>query len=56
MVREWRAFGMPMPRALAPNGAAFQSAENGRFHFDVEIRLRLIGRLVHYRGWLAPRA
>ena len=56
VVRNWSAFGIPMPRALAPIGAAYESVEDGQFHFDVEIRLRLIGRLVHYRGWLAPRA
>jgi hypothetical protein len=56
VVRDWSAFGIPMPRALAPIGAAFESGEDGRFQFDVEIRLRLIGRLVHYRGWLARPA
>ena len=50
--RCWTAFGLPMPLWAAPNGTAFEHAEDGRFHFDVDIRLPLVGRLVHYRGWL----
>ncbi|MET0638609.1 MAG: DUF4166 domain-containing protein, partial [Hyphomicrobium sp.] len=29
--------------------------EDGRFHFDVAIRIPIVGRLAHYRGWLVPR-
>jgi hypothetical protein len=53
VVRGWSVFGIPLPRALAPIGDAYESAEDGRFHFDVEIRLRWIGLIVGYRGWLA---
>ena len=50
--RCWTAFGIPMPLWAAPNGTAFEHAEDGRFYFDVDIRVPWVGRLVHYRGWL----
>jgi hypothetical protein len=52
--RGWSAFGLPLPRWAAPSGDAYEFAAAGRFHFHVEIRLPLIGRIVHYRGWLEP--
>jgi hypothetical protein len=56
VVRRWTAFGIPMPLALAPGGNAYESAEEDRFNFHVEIGLPLIGMIVRYRGWLVPRA
>ena len=56
VIRRWSVFGIPLPRALAPFGSAYESAEDGRFHFHVEIRLPLLGLIVRYRGWLVPRA
>lgn len=50
--RNWRVFGVPMPKFLIPNGTTFEEEVNGRFTFDVEIAAPLIGRIVHYRGWL----
>jgi hypothetical protein len=55
IVRGWTLFGIPMPLALAPGGEAFESAEDGRFNFHVEIGHRFTGQIVRYRGWLAPR-
>jgi hypothetical protein len=52
VVRCWSAFGVPLPLALAPRGEAFESAEDDRFNFHVEIGLPLIGLIVRYRGWL----
>jgi len=54
VVRGWSAFGLPMPRALAPVGIAYESVADGRFRFHVEIKLRLTGLVVRYQGWLAP--
>lgn len=51
--RRWSLLGIPLPRAFAPAGAAYEYAENGRFHFHVEIAHRLTGLIVRYRGWLA---
>jgi hypothetical protein len=50
-----RVFGMPLPRALSPSTQASATTdEHGRYRFDVLITLPMIGRLVRYRGWLAP--
>jgi hypothetical protein len=56
IVRRWTLFSIPMPLALAPGGEAFESAEDGRFNFHVEIGHRLTGLVVRYRGWLQPVA
>jgi hypothetical protein len=55
VVRGWSLFGIPLPLWLAPSGSAHESGEDGRFNFHVEIKLRLIGLIVRYRGWLVPR-
>jgi hypothetical protein len=55
VIRRWSVLGIPLPRALAPFGSAYESAADGRFHFHVEIRLPVIGLIVGYRGWLVPR-
>ena len=54
VTRHWRIGPLPLPRALLPGGHASESVADGRLRFDVEIRLPLIGRIVHYRGWLLP--
>jgi len=52
-VEGWRLGQVPLPRALAPSTSAHEEVDaEGRFVFDVEISLPLIGRLVRYRGWL----
>jgi hypothetical protein len=48
--RRWSAFGVPLPLFWAPGGEACEAVEDGRFHFHVEIRHRLAGRVVRYRG------
>ncbi len=53
-VEGWRLGPIPLPRVLAPSTRAHEEVDaEGRFVFDVEISAPLIGRLVHYRGWLA---
>jgi len=47
--------GIRLPKILFPIIAAGERIDaQGRFRFEVEIGLRLIGRLVRYRGWLEP--
>ena len=55
-LRRWSAFGVPLPMGLAPRSEAVETAENGRFQFEVEIGRPWLGRIVRYRGWLKPRA
>jgi hypothetical protein len=56
VVRRWSAFGVPMPSRWAPGGATREFDDGGRFGFDVEIRHRLIGLIVRYKGWLVRAA
>ena len=56
IVRRWSVFGVPLPLWLAPRGDSYEYAENGRFHFHVEIAHPFTGLIVGYRGWLVPRA
>jgi saccharopine dehydrogenase-like NADP-dependent oxidoreductase len=45
---------LPLPKFLVTNIKATERANpKGRHLFDVSISLPLIGRIVHYRGWLA---
>jgi saccharopine dehydrogenase-like NADP-dependent oxidoreductase len=47
---------LPLPRFLIPRTQAGASVdERGRYRFDVVIEMPIVGRLVRYRGWLAPR-
>lgn len=47
--------GIRLPRLLWPRVHARERLDaQGRFTFDVGIALPLLGRLVAYRGWLAP--
>jgi hypothetical protein len=55
VMRGMRCCGVPLPRALWPRITASESEDGGRFRFDVEIGLPLVGRLVRYRGWLTDR-
>ena len=44
--------GIPLPLWLGPKSTACESAEGGRFRFDVEICHVSTGPIVRYRGWL----
>jgi len=53
-VEGWRLGRVELPRSLGPSTRAREEVDaEGRFVFDVEISVPLIGRLVRYRGWLA---
>jgi hypothetical protein len=47
-------FGIPLPGRWMPYSKAFESAQGGRFNFDVEIGHPWTGTIVRYRGWLVP--
>ncbi len=52
--RRWSAFGIPLPMWLCPRSNAYETSEDGRFRFHVEIGHPLTGLIVRYRGWLMP--
>jgi hypothetical protein len=54
-VKGWKLGFVPLPRVLAPWTVARERVdEHGRFSFDVEIGMPVLGRLVRYRGSLGP--
>lgn len=56
VLRRWSAFGIPLPMWLCPRSHSYETVEEGRFRFHVEIGHPLTGLIVRYRGWLVPRA
>jgi hypothetical protein len=56
VVRRWDVLGIPMPRWLMPRVVSAEQADDGRFHFLVDIDVPVLGRLVRYEGWLVPEA
>lgn len=46
--------GLPIPRSLLPVADATEIEHDGAFYFDVDLTLPLIGRMIHYRGWMKP--
>lgn len=52
----FRVLGVPLPRGLRPMATARETGADGVYRFDVAIDLPAFGRLVAYRGWLAPEA
>lgn len=46
---------IPLPISWLLTCAATESVENGRYRFDVSARVRGIGLIVHYQGWLVER-
>lgn len=55
IIRRWNILGLPMPLFLAPSGHSYESEEDGKFNFHVEISLPLIGLIVRYQGWLMKK-
>jgi hypothetical protein len=55
ILRRWRVFGIAMPMFLRPRSSAYETVEDGRFRFHVEIGHPLTGLIVRYRGWLVPK-
>ena len=51
--RRWSAWGIPLPLWLGPRVNAYESVEDGRFRFHVDIRHALAGLIVRYEGSLA---
>lgn len=56
VARRCSVLGIPLPKFLHPRGAIFESAEDNRFNFHVEIGFAWSGLIVRYRGWLERTA
>jgi len=54
-VTGWKLGALPLPRFLAPRSRTREyEDEQGRFCFDVELTLPVLGLFAHYKGWLVP--
>jgi hypothetical protein len=49
-----RLWGIPFPVRLLPRAVASKCIDNGRYRFNVEINLPLLGTVLSYGGKLAP--
>jgi hypothetical protein len=47
-----RFLGVPLPPLLVPKVRTMESERDGRYRFEVEGSLPLVGLLVRYEGWL----
>ena len=56
VLRRWSFLGLPMPMWLCPRSNSYETVEDGRFRFHVEISHPIAGLIVRYRGWLEPAA
>ncbi|MDX1716726.1 MAG: DUF4166 domain-containing protein [Anderseniella sp.] len=52
VLRNWDAFGVPMPNVLLPRVKAREHDADDRFNFEVEMALPWGGLIVRYEGWL----
>ena len=52
VLRNWDAFGVPMPNVLLPWVKAREHDADDRFNFEVEMALPWGGLIVRYEGWL----
>ncbi len=54
VLRRWSLFGIPLPMWLCPHSDSYETSEDGRFRFHVEIGHPFTGLIVRYKGWLKP--
>jgi hypothetical protein len=54
VLRGWSLLGLPLPMWLCPRSTSYETVEDGRFRFHVEISHPFTGLIVRYRGWLEP--
>lgn len=54
IAREVRVLGIALPLRWFRGMRASCGEEHGRYAFDIDVRLPLVGRLVAYSGWLEP--
>ena len=51
-LRSTRMLGIPLPRWMSGEVLSRSGSRDGRYTFDVDVQMPLIGTLVSYRGWL----
>ncbi len=57
VLRRWSFLGVPLPMWLGPRSDSYETVDDGKFRFHVDISHPLAGRIVRYSGLLnKPRA
>ena len=51
-LRGTRLLGVPLPRWISGEVLSRSGSRDGRYAFEVDVQMALIGTLVSYRGWL----
>lgn len=51
-LRSVRCLGIPLPRRISGNVLSHSGCRDGRYAFEVDVRMPLVGTLISYRGWL----
>ncbi|TPN83555.1 DUF4166 domain-containing protein [Mesorhizobium sp. CU2] len=54
VMRRWSFLGLPLPMWLCPRSTSYETVQDGRFRFHVDISHPLTGLIARYRGWLEP--
>jgi predicted DCC family thiol-disulfide oxidoreductase YuxK len=49
---EWRLLKIPLPHVTTPRIECFESVEDDRFAFDIDVAFPIVGHVVHYEGSL----
>ena len=51
-LRRVSLLGLPLPRALFGTVRSRSGAHDGRYVFEIDVHVPLLGQLIAYRGWL----
>ncbi|MBC3861953.1 DUF4166 domain-containing protein [Undibacterium jejuense] len=52
IVRNWYFLTLRLPQILCPRGESYEYVDEDTFHFNVEIKVAVIGLIVRYKGYL----
>lgn len=51
-----KLWAIPVPKMLCPEAIGLERVKNDLYHFDVSVRVPLVGEIVSYDGYLSPVA
>lgn len=54
-LKKWWLAGLPLPGFTVPKSRTREFTDDkGRYCFEIELEIALMGRLIAYKGWLQP--
>jgi hypothetical protein len=51
---QWKFLRLALPAWTLPAIRCFESGDQDRFYFDIDVAFPIVGQVIHYRGWLEP--